>query len=112
MFRTSGDQIGSVSRMQLLTSNLVDRLHDAVYVLPRHPSQNLNLDEYAVDIAYSLQELTSESAKLPTRRTPEDLQARLRELKEEDDRLSVDLQQRIETSRELLSLLDKEIGYF
>jgi predicted RNase H-like nuclease (RuvC/YqgF family) len=98
--------VASVSRMQLLTTNLVERVHDAVYVLPRHASQNLNLDEYAIDIAYSLQELVREAENLPRRTTTEQLQRTLQALQEEDTRLTVEISHKLKEAEQLLSQLN------
>jgi hypothetical protein len=114
MYRSGQDEgepaVGSVTRMQLLTTNLVERVHDAVYVLPRHASQNLNLDEYAIDIAYSLQELVKESEKLPPRTTPEVLQSKLRDLHAQDSQLSSQIKAKLKEAEELLGQLDNHIG--
>ena len=73
MFRVGGaePQVGAVSRAQLLATNLVERLHDAVYVIPRavdlvsEDRPSLNLKEYAVDIAYSVKELAKVADEFP-----------------------------------------------
>ena len=73
MFRVGGAEpkVGAVSRAQLLATNIVERLHDAVYVIPRavdtppEERPSLNLKEYAVDIAYSVRELAKVSDEFP-----------------------------------------------
>lgn len=63
-------QIGSVSRVQLLLSTLVERVHDAIYVLPRHardPSSGVqpDPDEYARDVAMALKGIEKYCQGLP-----------------------------------------------
>jgi hypothetical protein len=61
-----GMQIGSVSRVQLLLSCLVERVHDAIYVLPRNPSGvEVDPEEYARDVALALKALQSAVWNLP-----------------------------------------------
>jgi hypothetical protein len=65
-------RLGSVSRVQLLITCLVERLHDAIYVLPRHArnGETTSLpapdpEEYAKDIATSLKALKKYAMELP-----------------------------------------------
>jgi hypothetical protein len=61
--------IGPVSRIQLLLTCLVERLHDAIYVLPRQArdpgASPVNPDEYATDIAIALKSLVKYAESLP-----------------------------------------------
>ena len=67
--------IGSVSRIQLLLMSLVERVHDAIYVLPRHardvslgttlPGPAPDPMEYARDVASALKALKESASNLP-----------------------------------------------
>ena len=66
--------IGAVSRVQLLLTCLVERLHDAIYVLPRHARTNDAMEgnhiapdpeEYAKDVAATLKALKKYAQQLP-----------------------------------------------
>ena len=67
--------IGSVSKVQLLLTTLVERVHDAVYVLPRHARDKMNgetvsgpppdAEEYARDVALALKALKKCAQDLP-----------------------------------------------
>jgi hypothetical protein len=63
--------LGPVSRIQLLLTCLVERLHDAIYVLPRQAREEqasatpVDPDEYARDVAMALKGLHSHMASLP-----------------------------------------------
>lgn len=62
-------KIGSVSRVQLLLACLVERLHDAIYVLPRHARDPVGAapeaDEYAKDLFAAISSLKIFAQKLP-----------------------------------------------
>ena len=125
MFRASnGEQLGTVSCMQLLITNLVERVHDAVWVLPRHAAQEheksleqdhtniqpLNLDEYAIDIAYSLRALQKEALNLPSKRSYETTKQRLDELVEEERAITEQLKTRIDEASQIRSKLNLKIN--
>jgi hypothetical protein len=75
-------QIGSVSQTQLLLMTLVERVHDAIYVLPRHardaslgtalPGPAPDPLEYAKDVASLVKALEVSSQSLPSDELSED----------------------------------------
>ena len=86
--------IGSVSRIQLLLMSLVERVHDAIYVLPRHardaslgtalPGPAPDALEYAKDVSLVLKALKKFAADLPDDTLTEELfQEKLTKLNEE-----------------------------
>ena len=64
-------KVGSVTRVQLLLTCLVERLHDAIYVLPRHARNHdasqpaPDPEEYAKDVAGTLKALKKYALELP-----------------------------------------------
>jgi hypothetical protein len=85
--------MGSVSRMQLLLMSLVERVHDAIYVLPRHARDAAlgtapagpgpSSAEYATDVANVLKQLKVICHALPDDNLTDELfQSRLSELNE------------------------------
>ena len=89
MYRVGGaePQVGAVSRAQLLATNIIERVHDAIYVLPRAvdtPDQTLNLKEYALDIAFSVKELARVADDLPELHEG-NFQAELRQVAEAEE---------------------------
>ena len=90
--------LGPVSRIQLLLTCLIERLHDAIYVLPRQAHEenatanSVDPDEYARDVALALKGLSSHVNSLPddtldVSEELESLNARLRELRVENTQL-------------------------
>ena len=85
-------QIGTVSRMQLLLASLVERLHDAIYVVPRYARSAdtsamppPNPDEYAKDMMDTLVALKRFAHNLPpSTETPTFGEDTLEELLEEN----------------------------
>ena len=91
-------QLGPVSRIQLLLTCLIERLHDAIYVLPRQAREEqpsaIPADpvEYATDVALALKGLIAHVDSLPddaedVRPALELLNERLRELRLENSEL-------------------------
>jgi hypothetical protein len=85
--------VGPVSRVQLLVTCLFERLHDAIYVLPRAArdpdAPPVDPAEYARDIALLLKALKKFSAELPDDSTKiegqlEELNAQLRSIRTEN----------------------------
>ncbi len=128
MFRAGGEhpQVASVTCMQLLLTNLVERVHDAVWVVPRNaserhqsqasedaaPAQPLNLDEYALDIAYSIRKMRKESSNLP-RRHPnmyEETRMKLKALVDEEAALDQEIRDKLETAKAIKLNLDRSIS--
>jgi hypothetical protein len=85
--------IGSVSRVQLLLTCLVERVHDAIYVLPRNANgSEVDPEEYARDVATALKTLKSAVHDLPDDTADvmsevESLNLRLSELRTENFRM-------------------------
>lgn len=69
-------KVGSVTRVQLLLTCLVERLHDAIYVLPRHARNpdasqaSPDPEEYAKDVAGTLRALKKYALELPNDTVP------------------------------------------
>ena len=114
MYRAGGSEpkVAAVTRIQLLATSLVERVHDAVYVIPRHVAQaesSLNLDEYAIDIAYAVTELLKESDNLPPRRTHEEVISALKRLKEQDAELTDQIRVKLGEAEELSALAHSKV---
>ena len=114
MYRAGGSepQLGAVTRIQLLATSLVERVHDAVYVIPRHVNQadsGLNLDEYAIDIAYAATELLKEADNLPRRTTNEEVIQRLQMLGEQDKELTQQIRDKLAEAEELSALVHHRV---
>jgi hypothetical protein len=79
-----GLEIGPVSRVQLLLTCMFERLHDAIYVLPRQArdpgAAPVNPDEYARDVAMALKALKKYVHALPD--DSEQVESKLGELNE------------------------------
>ena len=94
----SEDLVGSVTRVQLLLTTVVERVHDAVYVLPRFARDKFtgepvsgpppDAEEYANDVAMAIKALKKYAQELPDDFAEREIvgEARLRELKEENHR--------------------------
>ena len=85
--------LGPVSRAQLLLTCVVERLHDAIYVLPRQArdpeATPVDPEEYAKDIATALKALERFTNELPNDMEDmtselESLNERLKELRSEN----------------------------
>jgi hypothetical protein len=114
--------MGSVSRMQLLLTSLVERVHDAIYVLPRHARDlalgtpcagpGPNSTEYAVDAANVLKTLKTVSESLPDDGLTEDVfQARLCVLNEELFAVRSDSKLQLERAKEAKKKIEERLTF-
>jgi hypothetical protein len=116
-----GIPIGTVSRVQLLLTTLVERVHDAIYVLPRHARDSAmgtnltdgpgpNPDEYAHDIVLALKGLERFALDLPNDLISDDeYDSRLKELNDELAKVRIENQDWLARGREAHIELQKRL---
>jgi hypothetical protein len=111
MFRVGGaePEVGAISRAQLLATNIVDRLHDAVYVIPRAVDASeeaaMNLKEYAVDIAFSVKKLRQVADEFPTW-TEANFRKALADVASDETNVDAEIKALLEDARKVRDKLD------
>ena len=113
--------MGTVSKMQLLLMSLVERVHDAIYVLPRHARDTAlgsapvgpppDPMEYAKDVSQALKQLRDLAVKLPDDSLTEEIfLQRLAQLNEELREVKSEAKQQLEKAKEVRGLIQERLA--
>ena len=113
--------MGTVSKMQLLLMSLVERVHDAIYVLPRHARDTAlgsapvgpppDPMEYAKDVSQALKQLRDLAVKLPDDSLTEEIfLQRLAQLNGELREVKSEAKQQLEKAKEVRGLIQERLA--
>ena len=105
MYRVQSEKLATITKLQLLACNLVERVHDAIYVIPRR--EDIHLEEYAIDIAYSMKTLIDKSSKIPIKQ--QDLHLKLQELKNQEISIDQEIKLTLQQAKEFQNKLSHKM---